>query len=68
MICMKTQDIRALSTEALNTKINELRIEMGIEKKNIAATGVASKKVKIREMRRTLAKINTILTERGVKS
>jgi large subunit ribosomal protein L29 len=65
---MRTQDIRSLSTDALQLKINELRLEMGIEKKNIAATGVASKKVKIREMRRTMAKILTILRERGVKS
>lgn len=48
-------------------KLSELHFDMGIEKRKIAATGVSSKKVKVREMRRTAAQILTLLKERGVK-
>jgi ribosomal protein L29 len=65
---MKINDLRALSTDALNGRLKDLRLEMGIEKRNIASTGVASKKIKIREMRRTAARILTLLKERGAKS
>ncbi len=65
---MKINDLRALSTEALNGKLRDLRLDMGIEKRNIASTGVASKKIKIREMKKTAAQILTLLKERGAKS
>jgi large subunit ribosomal protein L29 len=68
MITMKIKELRALSTDALASKLKELRLEIGIEKRNIASTGVASKKIKAREMRRTVAQILTLLQERGVKS
>ena len=40
---------------------------IAIEKRNIASTGVASKKIKAREMKRTVAQILTLLKERGAK-
>ena len=67
MINMHVRDLRQLSNDALMVKLNELRFDLGIEKRKIAATGVSSKKVKIREMRRTVAQILTLLKERGVK-
>ncbi len=68
MIVMKINDLRALSTEALNSKLKELRLDLGIEKRTIASTGVASKKIKSGEMKRTIAQILTLLKERGVRS
>lgn len=65
---MKIRDLRALSTEALQSKLKDLRLDLGIEKRNIASTGVASKKIKARELRRTIAQILTLLRERGAKS
>lgn len=64
---MKIRDLRALQTDALKAKLGELRLDAAIETRKIAATGVASKKVKIREIRRTIAQILTLLSERGVK-
>jgi ribosomal protein L29 len=64
---MHIKDLRSLSEDALQIRLNELRFELGIEKRKIAATGVSSKKVKIRETRRAIAKIYTILKERGAK-
>ena len=64
---IKIKEIRALPDASLRTKLNELALELGIEKRKIAATGVASKVVKTREIKRTIARIQTILTERGAK-
>ncbi len=65
---MKIRELRALSNEALSSKLKDLKLDMGIERRNIAATGVASKKTKIREMRRTAAQILTLLKERGAST
>ncbi len=65
MFGIKIKDIRAMQENALKSKIGELNLELAIEKRKIAATGVSSKVVKIREIRKTIARINTILNERG---
>ncbi len=62
---MKIKDLRSLSSEALKAKLSELRLESGIERRKIASTGVASKQVKIGEIKRTIAQILTLLNERG---
>lgn len=62
---MKMNDLRALSNEALVAKLGDLRLDLGIEQRNIKSTGVASKKIKSGEMRRTVAQILTVLKERG---
>ncbi|MCL5419650.1 MAG: 50S ribosomal protein L29 [Candidatus Marsarchaeota archaeon] len=65
---MKIKDLRGLSKEALEARLAELDLESSIERRKIASTGVASKKTKIREMRRTKAQVLTLLNERGAKS
>lgn len=55
-----------MQNDALVVKLTELSLELGIERRKVAATGVASKVVKTRELRRTIARIKTILKERGV--
>jgi len=64
---IKVKDIRALSTDALKTTLTQLVLDMNIEKKKIASTGVSSKVVNTRKIKRTIARINTILKERGAK-
>jgi len=64
---IKARELRSLSESALKTKLGELELELGIERRKIASTGVASKVVKTREIRRTIAKINTVLNEKGAK-
>ncbi|MEM0094593.1 MAG: 50S ribosomal protein L29 [Candidatus Micrarchaeaceae archaeon] len=59
--------MRNMSNDALLSKLEDLRLELGIEKRKIAATGVASKKIKTREMKRSIAQILTVLGQRGVK-
>ncbi len=67
MLNIKVNEIRTLPDAALKQKLNELALELGIEKRKIASTGVASKVVKTKEIRRTIARIQTILNERGKK-
>ncbi len=67
MLIIKIKEIRSLQDNALKSKLDELNLELGIERRKVASTGVASKVVKTREIRRTIARIKTILAERGVK-
>ncbi len=63
---MRIKELRAMSADALTGKLQQLTLDLSIEKRKIAATGVQSKKVKVREMRRTKAQILTLLKEKGV--
>lgn len=67
MFHIKIKEIRALSNSALETTRENLVLELNIEKRKIASTGVSSKVVKTKDIRRTIARINTILNERGAK-
>ena len=67
MFLIKIKEIRALSDDSLKTTRGNLVLELNIEKRKIASTGVSSKVVKTKEIRRTIARINTILKERGAK-
>ncbi len=64
---MHMKDLNALSNESLIAKLNEIRLDLAIEKRKVVSTGVASKKVKTREMKRTIAQIQTLLKQRGAK-
>jgi ribosomal protein L29 len=57
--------LRELQADALNKRLNELKLELSVEKRKIASTGVSSKVVKTRAIKRDIARINTILNERG---
>lgn len=65
---MRIKNLRAMSSDALQSRVQQLDIDYAIEKRKIQATGVQSKKVKVREMRRVKAQILTLLKERGVKA
>jgi len=67
VLIIKIKDIRPLTVEELKERRNQLLLELNIEKRKIASTGVSSKTVKTRELRRTIARINTLLKEKGVK-
>ncbi len=65
MFVIKINELRAMQDAALKGKRGDLELELAIEKRKIASTGVSSKVVKTKEIRRTIARINTILKERG---
>jgi ribosomal protein L29 len=64
---MRINDLRSLTVDALKSKRQQLSLDLSIEKRKIASTGVQSKKVKVRELRRTMAQILTLLKEKGAK-
>jgi ribosomal protein L29 len=64
---MHIKDLRSLSTDSLNEKLDTLRLDLSIEMRKIASTGVANKKAKVREIKRTVAQILTLINERGAK-
>ena len=62
------KELRLLSNDALSARLGELRLEIAVERRKIASTGVSSKKVKLKEMKKTIARVMTILKERGAVS
>ncbi|VVB76651.1 50S ribosomal protein L29 [uncultured archaeon] len=63
---MYIKELREMSVEALQGKLQQLSIDLAVERRKIASTGVASKKLKSKDMRRARARILTILKEKGV--
>ena len=64
---MKPSEIRALSTAEINAKINELREEaMNLRFQDVS--GQLTDYSRVREVRRDIARLNTILREKELKS
>ena len=60
---MKINELRKLSTEELNTKISEIKRELlDLRLKN--ATGALEKPSKLRELKKDVARMKTIINER----
>lgn len=71
MLFIRVKELRSLSSSDLETKIRDLNLDLNVERRKVASTGVASKAAKTREIRRTIARIKTIIgerTRRGVTS
>ncbi len=64
---MKMNDVRKMSDDELRARINELKLDLGIEKRKQVSSGVASKKNKSKEMRRSVAQAFTELRQRGAE-
>ena len=60
---MKTKEIREMSSENLEKELNELKSEL-FKLKFSLATGGLENPMKIKETKRNIAKIKTILRER----
>ena len=60
---MKTNELRKLTTEELTKKVTECKEEL-FNLKMQKATGMLEKPSRINELRKTVARINTILNER----
>ena len=64
---MKPSEIRALSAAEINAKINELREEaMNLRVQDVS--GQLTDYSRVREVRRDIARLNTILREMELKS
>ena len=60
---MKTNELRKLTTEELNKKVTECKEEL-FNLRMQKATGMLEKPSRINELKKTVARINTILNER----
>ncbi len=65
---MRIKDLRSMSADMLKSRLQQLQFDLSVEKRKVAATGVQGKKVKVKEMRRTVAQILTLLKEKGVSN
>lgn len=63
---MKVNEIRKLSTEDLTKKITESKQEL-FDLRLKQATGSLEKPYKIRELRKTVARMKTVLKEKELK-
>ena len=63
---MKTNEIRKLSTEEINKKIAESKAEL-FNLRMKQATGSLENPSRIRELRKTVARLKTILREREIE-
>ncbi len=63
---METKEIRELSDEEIKTKIAECKEEL-FNLRFSQATGTLEKPSRIRELRKTVAKMKTILRERELQ-
>ena len=66
MIIVKTNEIRKLSTEDINKKIAESKEEL-FNLRMKQATGSLENPTRIRELRKTVARLKTILRERELE-
>ena len=64
MAVLKAKDARKLSKEELSKREDELRLEVAKEKANIAIGAPVSSPGKVRDMKRTIARILTIKKEK----
>ncbi len=65
MAIIKSRDARKLDKAELDKKVRELRLEVAKEKANIAIGAPVSSPGKMREMKRTIARILTIKREKA---
>ena len=63
MAILKPDEIRDMNLEELRTKLAELRSELARERAIAAAGGSLENPGRLRELRRTIARIKTIMVE-----
>ncbi|TES83808.1 MAG: 50S ribosomal protein L29 [Hadesarchaea archaeon] len=64
MAILKSSEIRDLSVEEMKAKIRELRAELARTRATAAAGGSLENPARIHELRRTIARILTIMKEK----
>lgn len=65
MAILKSRDARKLDNAELDKKVQELRLEVAKEKASIAIGAPVSSPGKMREMKRTIARVLTIKREKA---
>ncbi len=63
MAILRPKDIRKLNSEELNKRLSELHLELSKEKANISVGASVTSPGRIREIKRTIARIKTSMAE-----
>jgi large subunit ribosomal protein L29 len=64
MAILRSKDIRKLSEKELEKKMDELRLELAKEKANISIGASVTSPGRLKEIRKTIARIQTIKKEK----
>ena len=64
MAILRSEEIRNLSNSELDEKMDDLKLELAKEKGKIAVGGFPENPGRLKEIRRTLARIKTIKNEK----
>jgi large subunit ribosomal protein L29 len=64
MVILRSKEIREMGTEEIQKKLDELRAEHASNISKSAAAGVYENPGKIKELKRTIARVITIMNEK----
>ncbi len=67
MAILRNREAKNMSREDLDKRLKELRLELTKEKASIAVSGTVKNPGRIKEIKRTIAKILTLKNERSKK-
>ncbi len=67
MVILRSKEIRKMTDEEVEGKLNELRLELAKKKAQVIVGGAPENAGKIREIKKTIARILTIKKERMIK-
>ena len=67
MSILRVSEMRQMEVDVLKNKLAELRNELRIDRGSVSSGGKASNPGRIKELRRSIARILTVLKEKGVK-
>jgi len=62
---LRPSEIRDMNVEEMRAKLRELRAELARSRATVAAGGSLENPARIRELRRTIARVITIMKEKG---
>ncbi len=63
MVLLRTEELEDMSRKELEEKMDELQLELAKEKAQVKIGGVPENPGKMNEMRKTIARIKTMLSE-----
>ena len=67
MPILRVSELRSMEIESLKGKLSELRNELRVDRGNVANGGKASNPGRMKELRKSIARILTVCREKGVK-
>ncbi len=65
MVILRPSEIRDMNVEEMRAKLRELRAELARARATVAAGGSLENPARIRELRRTIARVITVMKEKG---